>query len=121
MLFWCLCVTDGWLDWSDWNGRGVEEVKEEGGLWEGCVDKGVEAEKEILENDWGGEGFGGLLEGKLEGGRGGGIEDPGGFDEGNGGGAGRLGIVTDGGLLEGIEEIGLCVGILWRIDNRSIE
>lgn len=53
-----------------------------------------------------------MLEGKLEGGRGGGIEDPGGFDEGNGGGTDRLGIVTDGGLLEGIEEIGLCVSVL---------
>ena len=78
-----------------------------------------EAERELLGNDWGGKGLGGLLEGMLEGGD---IEDPGGFDNGNGGGAERLCIVTDGGLLEGIEDVlGLCEGILWRIDNRSIE
>ena len=122
MLFWGLLVTDcwlDWLDWLDWTGRGVEEEKEEGGLWDGCVDIGVEAERELLGNDWGGKGLGGLLEGMLEEGD---IEDPGGFDNGNGGGTERLCIVTDGGLLEGIEDVvGLCEGILWRIDNRSIE
>lgn len=59
------------------------------------------------------------MEGILEGGRGGGSEEPVGFEGGRGG-ADRLGIGTEGGLLEGtVEAVDFRVGILCRMDNRS--